>query len=262
MKNIKSSLQNLFSTLKRHVDKHCVLAEEATPPATTPATPSVLAPVTAPAPVTPPSAEHQIDLGALLTQTREQAAKTERDKLYPELEKLRKENTAFRTKNNDYIIESGTKDARIKELEGEVAKLTKQLEGKPDDTETQKYKDKIKELEGKIAEFTSAQTKSDLDKHVQDKIKEANGELIEDMVSGTTLEEIDASVELAKAAYKKMVAKFGTALPSARGIPPVGTPAGVTVPKTLDINSLKNLDMRNPENRKLWDEARKQMGLH
>lgn len=105
----------------------------------------------------------------------------------------------------------------INRLKNKVSELTKDKsttsteEKEKIETEKSELKAQIKVLEDAVVEVTekfdnykSESTKEKLADYRASKIKEVDGKLVEEMVTGNTKEEIDASIEKAKAKFKEV----------------------------------------------------------
>lgn len=138
-----------------------------------------------------------------------EARKQEKDKLYPQIEKLKSE-------KNDLLIVIGERDAKINELTKEVeklkesnGKLSKDLEsGTKTNKTVSELTTKISILERQLDETKQAHeselTKIRLEQFKEKQIASAEGKLIPELVSGSTEEEIQASIELAKQRYEEI----------------------------------------------------------
>lgn len=144
----------------------------------------------------------------------EKARADEKAKLYPQIEKLKKE-------KNEAISLVSERDKKIKELENQVAELQKSNDGKVDNKQVTELNVTISALENQLAEL---QAKYDNDvqsltvKNIAEReIAKANGQIIPELVTGNTEEEILANVELAKQRYQEIQASAlrGVQLPKA-----------------------------------------------
>lgn len=184
------------------------------------------------------------------------ARKQEKDKLYPQIEKLKLD-------KNDLLLVVGERDEEIKKLTKELAKyketngkLSKDLE---DGTKTNKTVSeltlKISQLEKLLEDATSNHeatlSKIKLDSFKEKQIASANGELIPELVVGETEEEISASIELAKQRYAEIreQAMSGVQMPY--------TNPGVSA-STLNADSLVDVTKMTHEE---YSEYRKNLGI-
>lgn len=124
----------------------------------------------------------------------ETARKQEKDKLYKTVEG--KENTIKQLNDTITDLQNQLKTKEELSMESEKA-LLEQIQAMKE-AQDKLIKDMEKEREqARLAEVQAYRTQ---------KIAEANGELVEALVKGNTKEEIDASIEVAKAEYQKIVA--------------------------------------------------------
>lgn len=124
----------------------------------------------------------------------ENARQQEKNKLYKTIED--KDNTIKQLNETISDLQNQLKIKEETTMEGEKV-LLEQIQALKESHE-QLLKDIEKEREqARLAEVKAYRTQ---------KIAEANGELIEALVKGNTKEEIDASIEVAKAEYQKIVA--------------------------------------------------------
>lgn len=143
------------------------------------------------------------------------ARSDEKNKLYPEIEKLKKELEEKTEKVNAYLISVAEKDELIKDLQKQIETAKEEgakemganVEGTKKELETQ-IAELQKQLEAKDVEFTAYKTEQELATYKAEKLKDVDETVVE-MVTGKTKEEIDASVEKAKAFYEKVASKFG-----------------------------------------------------
>jgi hypothetical protein len=193
----------------------------------------------------------------------QEARKQEREKLYPQIEKLKADRDRMVEANNQNLITIGEKDTRIRDLERDIKELNKKLEGKPDSAEITTLKNRVAELEGQIADAEKARKEEELKSYRVTKIASANGNIIDDLVSGNTTEEIDASFEKAVAKYNELASKFGSQItkPNSNYAPAPNINTQTIDAKEINMAELQMLDMSKPENRKKYAEARKKLGL-
>lgn len=226
---------------------------------------------------TPPEPNNSINFEHLIAQAR----KEEKDKLYPQIEKLKNENANLVSNINNYLLKIGDlealveklqnnegsseKDATINDLNTQVATLTQELDNLKKNTVSEE------ELRTQIsAEY---EAKYALDKFKDKAIADAGDDILSVFVSevqGTTEEEITASIEAAKA--KTIETKKSLGLIDEKGepintnksndkgnkppTPPTPAPSSAPTEK-FDAEYVRNLDPRSPE----YAEWRKKMGL-
>lgn len=163
-------------------------------------------------PVVEPKVENNIDITKLLATVDksvllksevvqgllENARTQEKDKLYKTVET--KENTIKQLNDTVSDLQNQLKSKEELSMEGEKA-LLEQLQV------MKEAQDKlIKEMEQEKENTRLAK----LEAYKTAKINEANGELIEDLVAGSTEDEIDQAIEKAKARYQEIVSPYKT----------------------------------------------------
>lgn len=198
-----------------------------------------------------------------------QARAEEKNKLYPEIERLKAESNSKTVKVNDLMLALGTK-------ENEIADLKKQLEkaqsGQANNEELVKAQNTIADLTAQLEAEKNKVNQIELDYYKKAKLQEAEGKIIPDLVHGTTKEEIDASIEASKTRYAEIIASatkqpqptpqpradFNQALVGGGVINPSMTPFSGNGMSVEDISSI---DVRTPEGRRKYEELRKQMNI-
>lgn len=147
------------------------------------------------------------------------ARKEEKDKLYPEI-------TSLKSKNNDLLLVIGERDKKIAELDSKISELEKQVEESTGKVSASKSKE-ISELRATISKLEAdleiskrdteeIKTRSELELYKVTKISQAGAEVIPELVSGSTREEIDAAIEASKQRYQEIISKAtgGVRLPN------------------------------------------------
>lgn len=108
-----------------------------------------------------------------------------------------------------YKKESEEKEKRLQEIELELKKI--QDAGKSDIeralSQVQELSAKYTETEQRLSELNNQNRIKDLEIYKMSKLMGAGSELIPELVKGNTPEEIDLSIELAKAKYMEIVEK-------------------------------------------------------
>lgn len=187
----------------------------------------------------------------------------EKAKLYPKIQKLEGENSSLVEKNNKLLLDLGTKDARISELEEEIekAKSSKQA------TESDKVKSLKDEIETLKATITDMESKSvDVDAlaesikdeyevklYREQRLREVGDTVIPELVMGTTREDIDASITVAQNRFNEIVAKHSV------NAQPTVTPNNVNT-QSLNIKDL-SVDDISRMSQEEWAEKRKMLGF-
>ena len=162
------------------------------------------------------------------------ARQQEKAKLYPQIQKLQEQNNALTEKNNTHLLTIGEKDARISELEKQLADIKANTVSR-------------EEIEAEIrAEY-------DVKLYREQKLREVGDTVIPELITGTTIEEIDASIKVSQERYNQITSKFlgGVQVPVAN----VNTSSFQA--KDLKIEDIANLDPRSPE----YAQLRARLGL-
>lgn len=184
------------------------------------------------------------------------ARKEERDKLYPELNK-------YKEKVNNLMLVIAERDSEIADLKKELeevkkenGKLKKDLES---GTKTNKTISELtttisvleRQLEELQAKYDADVTALKLEAFKKEKIAEAGGELIPELVTGNSEEEIIASIELAKQRYQEIIQK---------AVQNVQMPAANPNQNVIQLKE-KSIDEIASMTPQQWAEYRKQLGL-
>lgn len=199
------------------------------------------------------------------------ARKEEKEKLYPQIETLKNKEKELIEKNNKHLLTIEEKDSEIKKLKEEleevrnskmetesetVKRLQKEIKELRDELENEKQNKVDKtELENSIREELKEEYEVKLYRMEKINSPEYRDSIIPELVMGTSKEEIDASLELAKQRYDEIVNsvidKESVKLPSGN----VNTSKFNT--KEFTIEDIMSLDPRSEE----YAEFRKKMGL-
>lgn len=237
----------------------CAYADEGT------ATPNAGAEPTSPPPV---------NFEALIAQAR----KEEKDKLYPQITKLKAEKESLTTSLNNLLLENGA-------LKEELEKLKSTSAVKPEDSEVYKaLQTKFDELTAENETLKKAPNEAEIRKQLEaeyevklyrnEQLEKNKGEILSMLtedIKGTTKEEIDAAIAAAK--EKTLSVKKDLGLVDDKGNPivtnttapskepvkrvPQVAPAENNGAETFDAEYVRNLDPRSAE----YAEFRKKMGL-
>ena len=201
-----------------------------------------------------------IDFESLIAKAR----KEEKEKLYPEITKLKEELEKKVTRINELLLAIGEKDEIISQKDKEIKEL-KTNSKKTDSQEVKDLKIKITELENKLAEKDKEISTIKLASYKDKKIAEAGGELIPELVTGNSEEEIDLAVEKAKERYREIVSKIAsqqsTKPQNSNNIPPANPNTSTFTNSQVNTQSLIGLNLMTPEGRAEYAKIRKQMGL-
>lgn len=201
-----------------------------------------------------------IDFESLIAKAR----KEEKEKLYPEITKLKEDLEKKVTRINELLLAIGEKDEIISQKDKEIKEL-KTNSKKTDSQEVKDLKIKITELENKLAEKDKEISTIKLASYRDKKIAEAGGELIPELVTGNSEEEIDLSIEKAKERYKEIVSKIASQQSikpqNSNNIPPANPNTSTFTNSQVNTQSLIGLNLMTPEGRAEYAKIRKQMGL-
>ena len=191
------------------------------------------------------------------------ARQQEKAKLYPQIQKLQEQNNALTEKNNAHLLTIGEKDARISELEKQLAESNNASKKGASEKEASLLS-KIAELEKELTDIKAntvsreeieAEIKAEYDVKLyrEQKLREVGDTVIPELITGTTIEEIDASIKVSQERYNQITSKFlgGVQVPVAN----VNTSSFQA--KDLKIEDIANLDPRSPE----YAQLRARLGL-
>lgn len=191
------------------------------------------------------------------------ARSQEKAKLYPQIDKLKEEKNALTEKNNAHLLTIGEKDSEIRELKAKIEKLEKASgEGASEREKTllaeiDTLKAKIKEME------TTVVSREDLESEIrgeyevklyrEQKLREVGDTVIPELITGSTKEEIDASIEISKKRYEEITNRVIGSV----NVPVANTNLSSVHAKDLKIEDIANLDPRSPE----YAQLRAKLGL-
>lgn len=157
--------------------------------------------------------EPEVDIDALLSKAREQ----EKQKLYPEIEKLKNELKAKNAKLNESILKVSSLEDKVAEKDKEISKINELVEKAKEEgkgmgeeqiklleKERDDYKARAEKAEAEFLAFKEAQ---ELETYKNSKIKDLDEDFRE-LVVGGSKEEIDSSFEKAKALADKIKDKY------------------------------------------------------
>ena len=191
------------------------------------------------------------------------ARQQEKAKLYPQIQKLQEQNNALTEKNNAHLLTIGEKDARISELEKQLAESDNANKKGASEKEASLLS-KIAELEKELTDIKAntvsreeieAEIKAEYDVKLyrEQKLREVGDTVIPELITGTTIEEIDASIKVSQERYNQITSKVlgGVQVPVAN----VNTSSFQA--KDLKIEDIANLDPRSPE----YAQLRARLGL-
>lgn len=191
------------------------------------------------------------------------ARKQEKDKLYPQIKKLEEENKKLIDKNNQHLLTIGEKDAKIQELQSEITKAKDNTTKSTSERETALLNE-VEALKTQIANMEQdAISVNDLESSIraeyevklyrEQKLREVGDTVIPELITGTTKEEIDASVLASQERFNQISNKIlgSVTMPVAN----VNTSSFQS--KDLKLEDIANLDPRSPE----YAQLRAKLGL-
>lgn len=210
-------------------------------------------------PTEPQPQANTVNFEDLIAKARQQ----EKAKLYPQIQKLQEQNNALTEKNNAHLLTIGEKDARISELEKQLAESNNASKKGASEKEASLLS-KIAELEKELTDIKAntvsreeleAEIKAEYDVKLyrEQKLREVGDTVIPELITGTTIEEIDASIKVSQERYNQITSKVlgGVQVPVAN----VNTSSFQS--KDLKIEDIANLDPRSPE----YAQLRARLGL-
>lgn len=205
--------------------------------------------------------EQPIELEKLIAQVRGE----EKAKLYPELEKLKTDVKEKTTKINNLLLRLGSKDEEINNLKKQLDEYKNDAKGVVS-KEVEEIKKENAKLKQDLKIAKDEITSKTLEFYKKQKIQEAEGKLVEELVGGTTTEEIDESIEKAKEVYNKIISSQVASSKTASSPAKVAgsgifNPTTESITRKFNVTDLNKLNLNNPEDRKKYEEMRKQLGL-
>lgn len=222
-------------------------AEEVTPPVTEPVTP----PVENNTPPTTEPVAPTVNYEDLLAMTRKQ----EKDKLYPQIKKLEKENKELVEKNNANLLAIGQKESEIATLNKTIEDLKANSNKSASETEKELQKT-IDNLTKEINDLkNNTVSREDIEKEIREeyevklyreqKLRELGESVIPELVVGTTKEDIDKSLEASQEQYKKIQERILSSLGTT--VPVVNTNVSSFQNANVSLEDIAKLDPRSPE---------------
>lgn len=191
------------------------------------------------------------------------ARQQEKAKLYPQIQKLQEQNNALTEKNNAHLLTIGEKDAKISELEKQLAEANNSSKKGASEKEASLLSE-IEELKKELNDVKSntvsreeleAEIKAEYEVKLyrEQKLREVGDTVIPELITGTTKEEIDASIKVSQERYNQITSKVlgGVQVPVAN----VNTSSFHA--QDLKIEDIANLDPRSPE----YAQLRVKLGL-
>lgn len=206
------------------------------------------------------SASPTVNFESLISKARQE----EKDKLYPEITRLKGELVAKTNRINELLLSLGEKDEIIKQKDVKIAELEKDSK-KSQSEEVKSLNNKIEELTNTIALKDAEIASLKIEGYKTQKINEAQGKLIPELVVGNTPDEIDASIERAKQRYAEILAQVqSSAKPATQNstqVPPVNPNVQNINNQTVNTMDLMGVSMFDKNARAQYAEMRAKLGL-
>lgn len=208
---------------------------------------------------TPETAKKQPDNSGNFETLISKAREEEKSKLYPQIEKLKKDksdllDTVDELKKDNAKLEKDL--AKQKNLNDKISADLK--DGSTTNKTVQELTLTISQLERQLEEVTvnheKELTKIQLDRVKEQKIAEANGAIIPELVTGNSEEEITESVERAKARYAEITSSVANAQANKM---PMSNPSF----QNTQLSAAASLDDIATMSPKEYAEYRKKIGL-
>lgn len=189
------------------------------------------------------------------------ARKEEKSKLYPKISQLEKDNESLVQKNNTNLITIEEKEQKIKELEEQIKSSNQN-----DSEQVKDLKKIIKDLENKIKDLEDSKIDvEDIEKTIKEqydiklyrleKIHDEGNNIIPELVTGTTKEEIDASITASKARFSEI--QENILKTNKVTIPNVNIDTSKLNTKEISMEELSKMNVASPE----YKEMRAKLGL-
>ena len=200
---------------------------------------------------TPSTPVAPVNYEDLLAMTRKQ----EKDKLYPQIQKLESENKALVEKNNANLLAVGQKESEIAELKKTIEDL-KATSNKGASEKEKELQTTIDNLTKKIEELeTNTISREDVEKEIREeyevklyreqKLREMGDKIIPELVVGATKEDIDKSLEISQAQFNKIQERILNSLGTT--VPIVNTNVSSFQNANVSLEDIAKLDPRSPE---------------
>lgn len=195
------------------------------------------------------------------------ARKEEKDKMYKKLDKYKKEQEMLIKQHNEDLLKIGNLESLlsssssddIKGLKDTIDNLKKENEGYSSIIED--YKQQLANKENEVKE--KLEKEYEIKMYLNSKLMEYKDIiLVPELVSGSTKEEIDASIEKAKERSEEIRKSLGIKNNTMNNtyrtsINPTNPSIGTIQSKQVDLNSLASMDVSSKE----YKELRKQLGF-
>lgn len=191
------------------------------------------------------------------------ARKEEKDKLYTQIQGKDSKITDLTEKNNSLLLDISAKDDEIQALKNEIKGLksanTKSDNEKIRGLEEEKTQllatiDQLKKEQAQIEEIENRiKNEYEVKLYRMEKLNSVGDEIISELVTGTTKEEIDSSFEVAKAKYDSIREKYISK--STNSIPVANVDTG-----SFNANTVNAMDITKMSPTE-WAEYRTKLGL-
>lgn len=199
------------------------------------------------------------------------ARKEEKEKLYPQIEKLKKENNEYTIKLNEALIANATSQKRIKELEeskgssADMEKELKEVKAKLEvlESENTNLKDKLEKAPKEEEIVNRVKSEYEIKDYIRESIASHSKEILkvfQSDVKGKTKEEVDASIKAAIDKSNEVRKEMGVDTSSKKQKdsevitkvkrPQRVTPADKSNFENLDAEYIRNLDPKSEEYKK------------
>lgn len=191
------------------------------------------------------------------------ARKEEKDKLYSQLQGKDAKINDLTEKNNSLLLGLSSKDEEIKALKNEIKGL-KSANTKSDNETIRGLEEEKNNLLATIDQLKNEQVQvEEIENRIKqeyevklyrmEKLNSVGDEIISELVTGTTKEEIDASFEVAKAKYDSIKERYVSQ--STQNIPVANVDTS-----SLNANSINAMDISKMSQSE-WAEYRTKLGL-
>lgn len=191
------------------------------------------------------------------------ARKEEKDKLYPQIKDLKEENGKLTEKVNAQLLTIESKDKEITALKAELEEA-KNATSKSDDDKVKALKKEIKDLKAEkealekdkvdVTEIeNNIRAEYEVKLYREQKLREGGNEIIPELVTGVTKEDIDASFEVAKNRYNDIIKNVVSTTVS--NLPTNNVETGKFSAKDFKPEDIANMSPAE------WAEKRKLLGL-
>lgn len=216
-----------------------------------------------------PTSTQQINYEQLIATAR----KEEKDKLYPLLNAEKEKVKTLTTQHNELLLSNAQLQKDYEAVKVELQQL-KDNKGIKDSEIVTKLKEEKVKLENELKQLReSAVNVDDLRAEIEKEVKakyevdlykvekmssdDYKGKIIPELVSGTTKEEIDASLESSKNRYSELFAQASPTPQQTTPSVPAGTPNMNTFNQgTIGADDISSMSISD------WAEYRKKLGLN